>query len=104
MLYFAATTLCASGIQVTGSHNPKDYNGFKMVLAGRAIYGDEIQTLRQMMEAETWQLQSGGSVRAVDVLADYTARIVSGIHLSRPLKIVVDSGNGIAGALSLIHI
>ncbi len=98
MLYFAATTLCASGIQVTGSHNPKDYNGFKMVLAGRAIYGDEIQTLRQMMEAETWQLQSGGSVRTVDVLADYTARIVSGIHLSRPLKIVVDSGNGIAGA------
>ena len=98
MLYFAATTLCASGIQVTGSHNPKDYNGFKMVLAGRAIYGDEIQTLRQMMEAETWQLQSGGSVRTVDVLADYTARIVSGIHLSRPLRIVVDSGNGIAGA------
>ena len=43
MLYFAASTLCTSGIQVTGSHNPKDYNGFKMVLAGRAIYGDEIQ-------------------------------------------------------------
>jgi phosphomannomutase len=47
MLYFAASTLCASGIQVTGSHNPKDYNGFKMVMAGRAIYGDEIQALRQ---------------------------------------------------------
>ena len=43
MLYFAASTLCTSGIQVTGSHNPKDYNGFKMVLAGRAIYGEEIQ-------------------------------------------------------------
>lgn len=43
MLYFAAATLCHSGIQVTGSHNPKDYNGFKMVLAGRAIYGDDIQ-------------------------------------------------------------
>ncbi len=43
MLYFAADTLCRSGIQVTGSHNPKDYNGFKMVLAGRAIYGDDIQ-------------------------------------------------------------
>jgi phosphomannomutase len=46
MLYFAASTLCTSGIQVTGSHNPKDYNGFKMVLRGRAIYGDEIQALR----------------------------------------------------------
>jgi phosphomannomutase len=98
MLYFAASTLCHSGIQVTGSHNPKDYNGFKMVMAGRAIYGDEIQTLRAMMESETWSLQDGGSVRAVDVLADYQARIVGGITLSRPMKIVVDSGNGIAGA------
>jgi phosphomannomutase len=98
MLYFAATTLCSSGIQVTGSHNPKDYNGFKMVLAGRAIYGDEIQGLRQMMEAESWELHAGGSVRSVNVLADYQARIVGGIQLSRPMKIVVDCGNGIAGA------
>jgi len=98
MLYFAANTLCASGIQVTGSHNPKDYNGFKMVLAGRAIYGDEIQALRRMMEEETWELRSGGLIRQVDVLADYTARIVGGITLARPLKIVVDCGNGIAGA------
>jgi len=98
MLYFAAATLCASGIQVTGSHNPKDYNGFKMVLAGRAIYGDEIQALRHIMEDETWVLQPGGSVRSVDVLADYQARIVNDIRLARPLKIVVDCGNGIAGA------
>jgi phosphomannomutase len=98
MLYFAANTACQSGIQVTGSHNPKDYNGFKMVLAGRAIYGDEIQALRQMMETETWQLQAGGGVSHLDVLADYTQRIVGDIRLSRPMKIVVDSGNGIAGA------
>ncbi|WP_370682391.1 phosphomannomutase/phosphoglucomutase [Comamonas sp. GB3 AK4-5] len=98
MLYFAASTLCESGIQVTGSHNPKDYNGFKMVLAGRAIYGEEIQALRRAMEDERWQLQSGGSVRHVDVLADYSARIVGDVKLSRPVKIVVDSGNGIAGA------
>ena len=49
MLYFAACTLGTSGIQVTGSHNPKDYNGFKMVLAGRAIYGEEIQALYSAM-------------------------------------------------------
>lgn len=98
MLYFAANTLCTSGIQVTGSHNPKDYNGFKMVLAGRAIYGEEIQSLRRMMEAESWTLQAGGRVRAVDVLPAYTARITSDITLARPMKIVVDSGNGIAGA------
>ena len=98
MLYFAASTLCASGIQVTGSHNPKDYNGFKMVLGGRAIYGDEIQSLRTIMQNETWVLQSGGSVKQVDVTADYQARIVGDIRLQRPMKIVVDCGNGIAGA------
>ena len=98
MLYFAASTLCASGIQVTGSHNPKDYNGFKMVLGGRAIYGDEIQSLRTIMQNETWVLQSGGSVKQVDVTADYQARIVGDIRLNRPMKIVVDCGNGIAGA------
>ena len=98
MLYFAANTLCRSGIQVTGSHNPKDHNGFKMVLAGRAIYGDEIQQLRQTMEAESWVLQAGGSVRQVRVDEDYAQRIVSDVRLARPLKIVVDSGNGVAGA------
>ncbi len=98
MLYFAASTVCQSGIQVTGSHNPKDYNGFKMVLGGRAIYGDEIQGLRQMMETETWQLQGGGNVSQLDVLADYSQRIVGDVRLSRPMKIVIDSGNGIAGA------
>ena len=98
MLYFAAHTLCTSGIQVTGSHNPKDYNGFKMVMAGRAIYGEEIQALRRMMQEETGLLKSGGMVRHVDVLPAYTARIVGDIKLSRPMKIVVDSGNGIAGA------
>ncbi|MGJ7605370.1 phosphomannomutase/phosphoglucomutase [Variovorax sp. LT1R20] len=98
MLYFAAHTLCKSGIQVTGSHNPKDYNGFKMVLAGRAIYGDEIQGLRKTMEDGTAKLAPGGSVRKVDVTDAYVKRIAGDIKLARPVKIVVDSGNGIAGA------
>ncbi|MDO9403814.1 MAG: phosphomannomutase/phosphoglucomutase [Polaromonas sp.] len=99
MLYFAASTLCKSGIQVTGSHNPKDYNGFKMVLAGRAIYGDDIQGLRALMEADNFNRPATpGTVRKVDVQADYRERIVSGIQLARPMKIVIDSGNGIAGA------
>jgi len=98
MLYFAAATLCQSGIQVTGSHNPRDYNGFKMVLGGRAIYGDDIQALRRMMQDESWTLRAGGAITQVDVLAAYTQRIVGDIRLKRPLKIVVDSGNGVAGA------
>jgi phosphomannomutase len=98
MLYFAATTLCSSGIQVTGSHNPKDYNGFKMVMGGRAIYGEDIQAIRRMMEDETWEPRFGGTVRSVDVAPAYQARIVSDIKLARPMKVVVDCGNGIAGA------
>jgi phosphomannomutase len=99
MLYFAASTLCSSGIQVTGSHNPKDYNGFKMVMAGRAIYGDDIQALRSMIETESWQLAgTPGAYQQVDVLPAYSTRIVSDIRLARPLKIVIDSGNGVAGA------
>ncbi len=98
MLYFAASTLCASGIQVTGSHNPKDYNGFKMVLAGRAIHGEEIQALRRAMEGPQPDATRPGSVREVDVFPAYLDRIASDIRLARPVKIVVDSGNGIAGA------
>jgi phosphomannomutase len=98
MLYFAANTLCASGIQVTGSHNPRDYNGFKMVMGGRAIYGEDILALRRMMETDGWTLQSGGATTQADVLPAYTARIVGDIRLKRPMKIVVDSGNGVAGA------
>ncbi len=98
MLYFAAHTECDSGIQVTGSHNPKDHNGFKMVLQGRAIHGEEIQQLRTLIEEESWNLQPGGSVRTVDVFPAYRDRIVKTIELARPMKIVVDCGNGVAGA------
>ena len=99
MLYFAANTLANSGIQVTGSHNPKDYNGFKMVLAGRAIYGEEIQSLRRMMESAGWdQPAAPGKVRNVNIFAPYRDRIKGDIKLARPMKVVVDCGNGVAGA------
>ena len=98
MLYYAAHTLCRSGIQVTGSHNPRDDNGFKMVVAGRAIYGEEIQSLRERMAQDHYTLAPGGLCRRVSILPDYQARIVGDIRLQRPLRIVVDSGNGVAGA------
>jgi phosphomannomutase len=69
-----------------------------MVLGGRAIYGDEIQTLRKLIEGESWHLKAGGAVQHLNIMPAYIERIVSGIQLSRPMKIVVDSGNGIAGA------
>lgn len=99
MLYFAAHTVATSGIQVTGSHNPKDYNGFKMVLAGRAIYGDEIQALRQLIEDRGWDDgHQPGQVRNLNIFPAYRDRIKQDIQLARPLKIVVDCGNGVAGA------
>ena len=67
-------------------------------MGGRAIYGEEIQALRQMMESESWGLQDGGAVRNVNVEAPYRDRIAADIRLKRPMKIVVDCGNGIAGA------
>ena len=101
MLYYVAATRskhgCASGIQVTGSHNPKDYNGFKMVLGGRAIYGEDIQQLRRRIEAEDYAKGRGRSAR-MDIGREYSARITRDCRLSRPMKIVVDSGNGIPGA------
>ena len=101
MLYYAAATRgrhgCHSGIQVTGSHNPKDYNGFKMVMAGRAIYGDDIQKLRQRIQTETYTKKRGRSAK-MDIGAEYARRIVGDCKLARRMKIVVDSGNGIPGA------
>ena len=101
MLYYVAATRgrhgCRSGIQVTGSHNPKDYNGFKMVLAGRAIYGDEIQALRKRIEVEDYVSGKGRSA-SMDVVPEYAGRITRDCRLARRMKIVVDSGNGIPGA------
>jgi phosphomannomutase len=101
MLYYVAATRaqhgCRSGIQVTGSHNPKDYNGFKMVMSGRAIYGEDIQRLRQRIEAEDYVRHAGRSA-TMDIVPEYSARIVSDCKLARRMKIVVDSGNGIPGA------
>ena len=101
MLYYVAATRgahgCSSGVQVTGSHNPKDYNGFKMVLAGRAIYGEDIQKLRRRIEAEDY-VRGRGRSAAMDIGPEYAARIAGDCRLARPMRIAVDSGNGIAGA------
>ncbi|MDY0745604.1 phosphomannomutase/phosphoglucomutase [Paucibacter sp. R3-3] len=103
MLYYVAATRkkhgCSSGIMITGSHNPKDYNGFKMVLKGAAVYGEQIQGLRARIEAEDYA-QGSGRLGTMDVFEEYKARIVRDCKLKRPMKIVVDSGNGIPGSSS----
>jgi phosphomannomutase/phosphoglucomutase len=100
MVYYGTHVLDAkSGVMVTGSHNPPDYNGFKMVLAGEAIYGDTIQALYHAIVAN--DLESGeGSYRTHDIRADYLQRIVGDVKVARPMKIAVDCGNGVAGAFA----
>jgi len=104
MVYFATHVLGAqSGIMVTGSHNPPDYNGFKMVLAGEAIYGDTIQQLYQAIangSVKATVAAPTGSYRLHDIKAAYLQRIVGDTKLARPMKIVVDCGNGVAGAFA----
>ena len=100
MLYFAAHELCNySGVMVTGSHNPPDYNGLKMVLGGETLAADSIQALRLRLQNN--DLASGqGDYREHNIVETYLARITSDIKLARPMKIVVDCGNGVAGAFA----
>jgi phosphomannomutase / phosphoglucomutase len=99
VLYFATYTLGAhSGVMLTGSHNPPEYNGLKIVLNGETLAEDAIQSLYQRILNNNFT-QGQGRYEKRDISADYITRAISDIHLSRPLKIVVDSGNGIAGAI-----
>ncbi|MBP6366114.1 MAG: phosphomannomutase/phosphoglucomutase [Nitrosomonas sp.] len=100
MLYFAAHELCRySGVMVTGSHNPPDYNGFKIVLGGQTLSADTIQALR--IRIENNDLTHGaGSYSKHDIVNAYLERITGDIKLARPMKIIVDCGNGVAGAFA----
>jgi phosphomannomutase/phosphoglucomutase len=98
--YFAAQHLrIGSCVSVTGSHNPPDYNGFKIVLGGETLHGARIQALRHRIASADFQAGQGVLCRA-DIRAAYLDRIVADVKLARPMKIVVDCGNGVAGELA----
>lgn len=88
-----------SCIVVTGSHNPPDYNGFKMVLRSAAIYGEQILALHQRIVDENFS-EGSGTYTEYDIADAYLDRITSDVKLARPIKIVVDTGNGVAGGLA----
>lgn len=85
-----------SGLMITGSHNPSDYNGIKMVLAGTTLAQDEIQVLYSLVKEKT-TVSGQGQYQSFDILPDYVQRIVGDITIKRPLRVVVDCGNGIGG-------
>jgi len=97
MLYFAAHTLDVdAGIQVTGSHNPSEYNGFKMVIGGKSFWGDDIRRLGARAQVGDWRRGSGGVVEQ-DVREAYVARLLADYRPGRDLAVVWDAGNGAGG-------
>lgn len=101
LLYFAMHTQpVQAGVVVTGSHNPADYNGFKIVIGDRVLDGDELLALRRRMLEGAFS-QGNGSVERADLVGEYVEAVVREVQLARPLKVVVDAGNGVAGDLAV---
>ncbi len=100
MLYFATYHLgTGSGVEITGSHNPPDYNGMKFVLGGEALYGEGLQSLhRRIVSGNVHRAAVPGALRSADVAQAYRERICADVRLVRPMRIVIDCGNGVAGA------
>jgi phosphomannomutase / phosphoglucomutase len=101
VLYYAAAREQADGgLQITGSHNPPEYNGFKMVMKGRPVYGDAIQRLRQRIESGSYE-SGAGSLEVRDILPEYVEDVGSRFQLQRPMKVVVDCGNGTGSVVAV---
>ena len=100
LAYFAAHHLrCGSCVAVSGSHNPPEYNGLKMVVGGETLYGEDILALHRRIEGG--ELKTGAGKRSeTQVLDAYVERIASDVKLARPMRIAIDCGNGVAGMLA----
>jgi phosphomannomutase/phosphoglucomutase len=100
MAYFAAYHLrCDSAVAVTGSHNPPEYNGLKMVIAGTTLSGAAIQEVRARIERGEFA-SGAGTYRTAEIREAYLARIAGDVQLARPVPIIVDCGNGVAGSVA----
>ncbi|MFN8645925.1 MAG: phosphomannomutase/phosphoglucomutase [Gemmatimonadales bacterium] len=101
-LYFAVHALGTDGgLQVTGSHNPPEFNGFKMVLTGDSLHGEEILRLHEIISLESWQAGSGAQTADGSILGRYRQAIVEHHRLARPVRVVVDCGNGVGSLIAV---
>ncbi len=101
-LYFAVHALGTDGgLQVTGSHNPPEFNGFKMVLAGDSLHGEDILRLHEVMSLETWRAGSGAESADGSILGRYRQAIVEHHRLARRVRVVVDCGNGVGSLIAV---
>jgi phosphomannomutase / phosphoglucomutase len=99
LLYYSVFHGKADGaVMITGSHNPAEYNGFKIVSGGSTIHGDEIQELRRIIERRDF-IQGAGSEKSADMATAYVDEVTSQFHFKRRVKVVADAGNGTAGPL-----
>lgn len=103
VLYFSTFYLkTGSGVAITGSHNPPQYNGLKMMLGEETLHGEKIQELYELITSgDLYAAEKEGSLEAVEVKAAYVDTILNDVKLSRPIKVDVDAGNGIAGPLAM---
>ena len=103
LLYFAAHHMAeGTGVQITGSHNPPEYNGLKMMVAGKTLYGDDIQTLHERAQDPTAYAAYGrqGAVSQDHPFERYLREVTGDVKVARPMKIAIDAGNGVAGAFA----
>ena len=101
VLYFAANTLAShTAVMLTGSHNPPEDNGLKIMIAGRTLVAEDIEALRQRIETQNFTSGSGGYSQQ-NVSADYVERVAADVVLARSLRVVLDAGNGVAGPIGI---
>lgn len=103
VLYYATKYFnCGTGVAVTGSHNPPEWNGLKMMVAGITLFTDAIQDIRRRVEAQDWiEAAVPGAVEKVDAVTPYVEKALAGIKIERRLKVAADAGSGIAGPVML---
>ena len=100
ILYYAAAIMeSRSGVMLSGSHNPPNYNGIKIVIGGETLYGEAIQELYKRIIKKDFKFGSG-KVNQIEIIDDYLQRVTSDVKLSRPLKVIIDCGNGVGGLVA----